>query len=168
MSGTPFSNVNNIHVHSMILEDQKNMTTQWCSFILFWRNHLKAQPPRSVLIGAKTERQRFDFYTILLNYVENTASGLQNTIHDTLNVRKRNFDINNWILITLRRIRFTTERSLRHKEVRSIRLCLLYYLFLIASAPCHGSVMNFTGIRLGCSLFHPFFFCIHSLSCRFV
>ena len=31
MSGTPFSNVNNIHVHSMIPEDQKNMTTQWCS-----------------------------------------------------------------------------------------------------------------------------------------
>jgi len=30
MSGTPFSNVNNIHVHSMIPEDQKNMTTQWC------------------------------------------------------------------------------------------------------------------------------------------
>jgi len=28
MSGTPFSNVNNIHVHSMIPEDQKNMTTQ--------------------------------------------------------------------------------------------------------------------------------------------
>jgi len=27
MSGTPFSNVNNIHVHSMIPEDQKNMTT---------------------------------------------------------------------------------------------------------------------------------------------
>jgi len=27
----PFSNVNNIHVHSMIPEDQKNMTTQWCS-----------------------------------------------------------------------------------------------------------------------------------------
>ena len=25
MSGTPFSNVNNIHVHSMIPEDQKNM-----------------------------------------------------------------------------------------------------------------------------------------------
>jgi len=31
MSRTPFSNVNNIHVHSMIHEDQKNMTTQWCS-----------------------------------------------------------------------------------------------------------------------------------------
>ena len=31
MSGTRFSNVNNIHVHSMIPEDQKNMTTQWCS-----------------------------------------------------------------------------------------------------------------------------------------
>ena len=31
MSRTPFSNVNNIHVHSMIPEDQKNMTTQWCS-----------------------------------------------------------------------------------------------------------------------------------------
>ena len=31
MSGTPFSNVNNIHVHSMIPEDQKNITTQWCS-----------------------------------------------------------------------------------------------------------------------------------------
>jgi len=28
MSGTPFSNVNNIHVHSMIPEDQKNRTTQ--------------------------------------------------------------------------------------------------------------------------------------------
>jgi len=28
MSGIPFSNVNNIHVHSMIPEDQKNMTTQ--------------------------------------------------------------------------------------------------------------------------------------------
>ena len=28
MSRTPFSNVNNIHVHSMIPEDQKNMTTQ--------------------------------------------------------------------------------------------------------------------------------------------
>jgi len=28
LSGTPFSNVNNIHVHSMIPEDQKNMTTQ--------------------------------------------------------------------------------------------------------------------------------------------
>jgi len=28
MSGTPFSNVNNIHVHSMIPKDQKNMTTQ--------------------------------------------------------------------------------------------------------------------------------------------
>ena len=28
MNGTPFSNVNNIHVHSMIPEDQKNMTTQ--------------------------------------------------------------------------------------------------------------------------------------------
>jgi len=28
MSGTPFSNVNNIHVQSMIPEDQKNMTTQ--------------------------------------------------------------------------------------------------------------------------------------------
>jgi len=27
-SGTPFSNVNNIHVHSMIPEDQTNMTTQ--------------------------------------------------------------------------------------------------------------------------------------------
>ena len=26
-----FSNVNNIHVHSMIPEIQKNMTTQWCS-----------------------------------------------------------------------------------------------------------------------------------------
>jgi len=26
MSRTPFSNVNNIHVHSMIPEDQKNMT----------------------------------------------------------------------------------------------------------------------------------------------
>jgi len=26
-----FSNVNNIHVHSMIPEDQKNMTSQWCS-----------------------------------------------------------------------------------------------------------------------------------------
>ena len=31
MSGTPFSNVNNIHVHSMIPEGQKNITTQWCS-----------------------------------------------------------------------------------------------------------------------------------------
>jgi len=31
MSGTPVSNVNNIHVHSMIPEDQKNITTQWCS-----------------------------------------------------------------------------------------------------------------------------------------
>ena len=31
MSRTPFSNVNNIHVHSMIPENQKNMTTQWCS-----------------------------------------------------------------------------------------------------------------------------------------
>ena len=31
MSRTPFSNVNNIHVHSMIPEDQKNMTTQCCS-----------------------------------------------------------------------------------------------------------------------------------------
>ena len=31
MSGTPFSNVNNIHVHSMIPEDQKQITTQWCS-----------------------------------------------------------------------------------------------------------------------------------------
>ena len=31
MSRTPFSNVNNIHVHSMIPEDQKKMTTQWCS-----------------------------------------------------------------------------------------------------------------------------------------
>ena len=31
MSRTPFSNVINIHVHSMIPEDQKNMTTQWCS-----------------------------------------------------------------------------------------------------------------------------------------
>jgi len=29
MSGTPFSNVNNIHVHSMIPEDLKNMTTQY-------------------------------------------------------------------------------------------------------------------------------------------
>jgi len=28
MSRTPFSNVNNKHVHSMIPEDQKNMTTQ--------------------------------------------------------------------------------------------------------------------------------------------
>jgi len=28
MSGTPFSNVNNILVHSMIPEDQTNMTTQ--------------------------------------------------------------------------------------------------------------------------------------------
>jgi len=28
MSRTPFSNVNNIHVQSMIPEDQKNMTTQ--------------------------------------------------------------------------------------------------------------------------------------------
>jgi len=28
MSGTPFSKVNNIHVHAMIPEDQKNMTTQ--------------------------------------------------------------------------------------------------------------------------------------------
>ena len=28
MNGTPFSNVNNIHVHSMIPDDQKNMTTQ--------------------------------------------------------------------------------------------------------------------------------------------
>ena len=31
LSGTPFSNVNNIHVHSMIPEDEKSMTTQWCS-----------------------------------------------------------------------------------------------------------------------------------------
>jgi len=31
MSRTPFSNVNNKHVHSMIPEDQKNMTTQGCS-----------------------------------------------------------------------------------------------------------------------------------------
>ena len=31
MNGTPFSNVNNIHVHFMIPEDQKNMTTHWCS-----------------------------------------------------------------------------------------------------------------------------------------
>jgi len=31
MSGTPFSNVNNIHVHSMIPGDQKNITTQWYS-----------------------------------------------------------------------------------------------------------------------------------------
>jgi len=30
MSGTPFSNVNKIHVHSMIPEDQTNITTQWC------------------------------------------------------------------------------------------------------------------------------------------
>ena len=30
-SRIPFSNVNNIHVHSMIPEDRKNMTTQWCS-----------------------------------------------------------------------------------------------------------------------------------------
>jgi len=28
ISGNEFSNVNNIHVHSMIPEDQKNMTTQ--------------------------------------------------------------------------------------------------------------------------------------------
>jgi len=28
MSGTPFSNVNNIHVHFMIIEDQKKITTQ--------------------------------------------------------------------------------------------------------------------------------------------
>jgi len=28
MSGNPISNVNNIHVHFMIPEDQKNMTTQ--------------------------------------------------------------------------------------------------------------------------------------------
>jgi len=33
----PFSNVNNIHVHSMIPEDQKNMTTQWCS-TFGWNN----------------------------------------------------------------------------------------------------------------------------------
>jgi len=26
MSGTPISNVNNIHVHSMVPEDQKNMS----------------------------------------------------------------------------------------------------------------------------------------------
>ena len=26
-------NVNNIHVHSMIPEDQKNITTQWCSTV---------------------------------------------------------------------------------------------------------------------------------------
>jgi len=31
MSRTPFSNVNNIHVHFMIPEDQKNMTAKWCS-----------------------------------------------------------------------------------------------------------------------------------------
>jgi len=31
LSRTPFSNVNNIHVHSMIPEDQNNMTTQRCS-----------------------------------------------------------------------------------------------------------------------------------------
>jgi len=28
LSRTPFSNVNNIHVHYMIPEDQENMTTQ--------------------------------------------------------------------------------------------------------------------------------------------
>jgi len=31
MTETPLSNVNNINVRSMIPEDQKNMTTQWCS-----------------------------------------------------------------------------------------------------------------------------------------
>jgi len=31
MGGSPFSNVNNIHVHSMIPEDQKHITTQGCS-----------------------------------------------------------------------------------------------------------------------------------------
>ena len=31
--GTPFSNVNNIHVHPMIPEDHNNMTTQWCSTV---------------------------------------------------------------------------------------------------------------------------------------
>jgi len=30
------------------------------SYILLWRNHLKDQPPRSVVIGAKTEKHRFD------------------------------------------------------------------------------------------------------------
>ena len=33
MSGTPFSNVNNIHVHSMIPEDQKNITIIWINKI---------------------------------------------------------------------------------------------------------------------------------------
>jgi len=31
MSGTPCLNVNNIHVHSMIPEEQNNITTQWRS-----------------------------------------------------------------------------------------------------------------------------------------
>ena len=52
MSGTPFSNVNNIHVHSMIPEDQKNMT----SISTMSLHHIK---------------QRFVYLLILLNYIHN-------------------------------------------------------------------------------------------------
>jgi len=40
MSGTPFSNGNNIHVHSMVPEDQKNMTTHievWAKRECLWQ-----------------------------------------------------------------------------------------------------------------------------------
>jgi len=48
------------------------------SYILLWRNHLKARPPWSGLIGAKIEKQRFDL-TIWF-YVENATSGPQNML----------------------------------------------------------------------------------------
>jgi len=57
MSGTPFSNVNNIHVHSMIPEDQKNITTQWCSTGRLLTAATQALNPSCSNINSTDERE---------------------------------------------------------------------------------------------------------------
>ena len=114
------------------------------SYILLWRNHLKAQPPRPGLIGAKTKKQQFDLP--IRFYEENATSEPQNMLRH-IKSSTRYFDLNNWILVKIRRAWFGTELLLRLNEL----FVLMKFALTKFSCSSKGQVIQNYNLPVECN-----------------